>query len=306
MTNVALPRFNSRRKAGSLSMILKTLVYIVIINTLVISSPLSFGSEDCQLNVAIEASFPSIFYQKNEGGHVGIWPDLLKSMLKQMGCQYKLVFLPAARIEVEANAGRVDVAISIDRPASGNVPADKFSSYIKGAMKKNEDREKTMPSELLARQPLLICRNGYVARKGEKIHLKSEMDYANYEIGAVYLPHLTEEAWKGYVGLPFQPKGYTKPIQGLKSVAAGRIDLFLYPEYGLQEYEALDVMPELILAHEVSPLEFRLVVFTAGLQERAYPLIEQLENSQKVLRDSGMIKSIVESYSKAQYFVWPK
>jgi len=285
---------------------LKILLHIVIINTLVLSARPSFGAEDCQLNVAIEASFPPVFYAQKDDETVGIWVDLFKSLFKPMGCQLKLVSLPAARIEVEANAGRVDIAISIDRPDSGNLPASKFSSYIKGAVKKDRGGEKAMPPELLLRQPLLICRHGYITRKGTKVHLESDTDYADYSIGALYLPHLTEEAWKDYVGLPFQPKGYAKPIQGLKSVAAGRIDLFLYPEYGLQEYEALHVTPELILAHELPPIEFRVVVFTGGLQESAYPLIAQLEHSQQRLWDSGVIKSIVEKYSEAEYFIWSK
>jgi len=277
---------------------------LMILNSVVLYAPASLGTENCHLRVALGTIAPPFFYEK-EGQQVGIVVDLFALLSSDMDCHFKLVLLPYSRVEREGLAGRVEVGISLALPISGNRPED-LSRYVRGAKDKNNAGLEEMPAHLITRQPFLIVRNGFIGRLGEGIRLASEQDYARWRFGAVHLPQATAEFWKQIYGLPVPPKGFARPIQGLKSVASGRIDLYLAAEFSLSEYEALNVKPDLVMVHEETPLEFRIGVYTKILQERAYPLILELEKKLQALSDSGAIKSIVENHSKLEYFLWPE
>jgi ABC-type amino acid transport substrate-binding protein len=265
-------------------------------------TPILTAAERCELTVGLWTREFPLFYFRDQK-QMGIFPDLLQQVSADIKCQLTLRYLPASRSQPTARKQHIDIALYAAPVDSDLHPLQ--PKYIRG-MKQNVVSDVTdSPQVIISYQPILVMRAGYIARKGSSDPFRQNVIIAADRIGSLRMEHHTAAYWREFLGIPFVPKGFGDSLQGLRALAAKRIDFFVYFSVGLQQFEQQHPGSQLELVKEVTPVAVRPIIFTERSQQDARSMANHLEQSIARLWQSGTVKSVVQRHSRLDYFHWP-
>ena len=108
--------------------------------------------------------------------------------------------------------------------------------------------------------------------------------------------------WKDFYGMTSLPQGFKTELQGLKAVAAGRIDAFAFYHASIHEFEQPHILKVII---EVALFEVRILIHESGLSKISDSAIKTINQRIKYLHKSGEVKRIIERHSDPAYFYFP-
>lgn len=251
----------------------------------------------CKLSVAVWTNDAPFLYSVNNQ-QTGIFPELLSAIFEVTSCSVDIVYFPTARLTAKINAHASEAQFSLLlRPYNSEIFIDD-SIYTSHPYKNR--RPSTVYRSIST--PIAYPKASLIGLGNKSFELNQPNDLDHLSIGAIRVPHRNKVYWKHFFGLPSTPHGYTSMKNGLKAMAAGRIDLFL-------SFNAIKIdfiTPySLVRVKEIDPLELILLVQEEGVKKLSESDFERINLRIVDLYNNGTIKNIVKKYSSQEHFDWP-
>jgi hypothetical protein len=262
------------------------------------STALQTDDTNCQLNISSWHKGKPFLYRE-DNIQKGIYPDLFKEIFAASSCEVKVSFFPAGRVKAKGIQLSDDLTFLI-RPYGSNL----FTASPKYLVAKAREKKKHIPrtNYALVSTPAIYPSIAYIGSKEHEILANTPEQLSRLRFGAIHAPQKNLQYWKDFYGLKLFPQGFKTERQGLKAVAAGRIDAFVFFSASIQEFEQPD---RLNIIKTLHPFELRLLIHERGLTKLTDSAIETINQRIEYLHKSGEVKRIIERHSDPAYFYFP-
>ncbi|MAZ89943.1 MAG: hypothetical protein CL693_20090 [Cellvibrionaceae bacterium] len=252
----------------------------------------------CTLEISLWHTGRPFLYQVGTAQE-GIFPELLAEIFDAIPCEIEIAYIPAARIKAKASQRQSDISIAFRPFGTDYFLGNPEYSSIEGMGSKSH-REK-IQHKLIA-TPILYPSMAFIGRKDKRHELESQEELLKLKLGSINVPQKNVKFWRDFIHIPKSPIGYRSPLQGLKAVASGRIDLFVFYSASIQDFDNTNVLR---IVKSIEPFELRLIVHERGLGKITDEEIRILNKQIQRLHNNGSLQRIIEKHSNTQYFYQP-
>lgn len=254
------------------------------------SDPLNAETSNCHYDIVFWNS-SNIFHYK-QGDPQGVFNDILQAISERQRCKLSRFDMPSAR----AMAFRIlnEIEASLWLIPIGKNPETRMS-----------DMQIRVPDFLASKQvhvsaPVLTVRTGFFSKPEFSDPLETDSDILSYKIGALRAPVMRPESYKYMTGFQFMPTGFTSELGGLKSLAAGRVDLYYTNFAAYYAFINVNGSDTLKLVKELTPVTLHFGFYKHIAAGDALAIDQAIIG----LQASGEMKRIVERYSNIDSLVW--
>lgn len=256
----------------------------------------SADPKSCHLDIATWHKGKPFLYLK-ESEQQGIYPELFQAIFAESLCTLTITYYPSGRIKTKASRGRSDLTF-FPRPLGSNAFIGD-SVYLKSNSPKNIGDFNLYK---ILSPPIFYPVIGLIGLSDSSIRSEEIIDISNLSIGALHVPQRNDQYWLDFFELPSPPISYNSIQQGLKAVAAGRIDAFHSFTATTQDFPEPDIFK---LVKQTKALEMVVLIHNRGLEKLSREKLNSAERRIKHLYTSGEIRKIIEKHSRPEHFQWP-
>lgn len=265
---------------------------------LILSQKTLADNHGCHLNISSWHKGKPFLYQKDEIKR-GIYPELFREIFGAISCTVDVTHYPAARIKARASLRKSDGTF-VGRPHGSNF----FTADIKYLSSQSSENQQHQMENLptVITTPILFPHLGIVGSSTRKTKPVSS-NISEFTIGSFSIPQRNPLYWKDFFGLPTPPTAFNSNLQGLKAVAAGRIDGYA------TFYATIDDFPNpdhLQIIKPIHPMELRILLHQRGIDKLPTDGLIKLNTRIKHMHKTGRIKALVEKYGDDNDFYWPE
>ncbi len=262
--------------------------------------PSALARPSCELDIDTWHKGKPFLYRDGDGdSQIGIYPELFSQIFSVIACDVTITYLPAARIKEKVSRKSSDISI-VFRPLNSNyfLGAPEYDRQTPSNTNPIQERTKYRVIDTPIIYPLMSL----IGRKDRTFNRITQQELRTLKVGSIRVPQRNAKFWADFFQLPNPPIGYHSALQGLKAVAAGRIDLFVFYGAAIEELENSNTLK---IIKQIEPVEVRLLIHERALNTISENEIQRLNNQIHKLHADGWTESIIQKYSHPRYFYQP-